>query len=138
MKKKLIASILAATMVLTTAACGNENATNGSEASKNSEASESTVAAESSETVVEEEFSYPMTGKDKITWWTELNSNVSSANYANLGDTPGAKELSKQTGIEVEYIHPATGQLAEAFNLMLAEGEYPDIISYKIASEYKI
>lgn len=134
MKKKLIASILAATMVLSTAACG-DTATNGSEASKNSEVSSSTVATENSETVVEKEFSYPMTGKGKLTWWLELSPTLGGA-YANLADTPGAKELSKQTGVEVEYIHPASGQTTEAFNLMLAEGEYPDIIQYGIAKSY--
>lgn len=134
MKKKLIASILAATMVLSTAACG-DTATNATseDTSKNSEVS--SEAAESSETVVEEEFSYPMTGKDKITWWLELSPTLGGA-YANLADTPGAKELSKQTGIEVEYIHPASGQTNDAFSLMLAEAEFPDIIQYGFAKSY--
>ena len=58
-----------------------------------------------------------------------LNSNV-SATTTNLGDTPFAQELSKRTGINVEYIHPPLGQENEQFNLMIASTELPDIIEY--------
>ena len=70
---------------------------------------------------------YPLDTETKLTYWVELNGNV-SATAVNLGDTPFAKELEKRTGVSVEYLHPAMGQAAEAFSLMLASGELPDII----------
>ena len=65
----------------------------------------------------------------KLTWWTKLNANVSST-YPNLGDTPWAKYVQEQTGIEIEFIHPTVGSEAEEFSIMVASGEYPDIIEH--------
>ena len=65
----------------------------------------------------------------KLTVWMELHANL-SPNYVNFGDSPFAQELQKRTGIEVEYLHPSTGAAREAFNLMVADGNFPDIIQY--------
>lgn len=72
---------------------------------------------------------YPLESDTTLTYWVELNGNV-SATATNLAETPFAKELEKRTGVKVEYLHPAMGQTAEAFSLMLASGELPDIIEY--------
>ena len=74
-----------------------------------------------------EDSTYPIDTNVKLTYWMELNSNV-AANYNNMADTPFGKQLVEETGICVEYIHPATGQVAEAFNLMVSEKLLPDII----------
>lgn len=65
----------------------------------------------------------------KLTWWTKLNANVSTT-YPNLGDTPWAKYVQEQTGIEIQFIHPTVGSEAEKFAIMIASGEYPDIIEH--------
>lgn len=75
------------------------------------------------------EFSYPVETDKVLTYWTGLSTNV-SPNYANLGDTPFAEELMKQTGIKIEFQHPAAGQETEQFNLMIASGELPDLIEH--------
>ena len=64
-----------------------------------------------------------------ISWWTKLNGNV-SANYTNLGDTPWAKYVEEQTGIHINFIHPTQGSEKEEFAIMLADGDYPDIIEH--------
>ncbi len=69
----------------------------------------------------------------KLTWWTKLNANVSST-YPNLGDTPWAQYVKEKTGIEVEFIHPTVGSEDEEFSIMVASGEYPDIIEHKWTS----
>ena len=65
----------------------------------------------------------------KLTWWTKLNANVSST-YPNLGDTPWAQYVQEQTGIEIEFIHPTVGSENEEFAILVASGEYPDIIEH--------
>ena len=70
---------------------------------------------------------YPIDTDVTLTYWMELNSNV-AANYNNMADTPFGRNLTRQTGVNIEYIHPAAGQVAEAFNLLLAEKVLPDII----------
>lgn len=63
----------------------------------------------------------------KLTWWTKLNANV-SASYPNLGDTPWAKYVMEKTGIEIVFEHPTVGSEDEEFSIMVASGDYPDII----------
>jgi len=69
---------------------------------------------------------YPLKADVKLTYWNELNPNASD-NYANMGDTPFAQELSKRTGIQVEYMHSTTD---EAFALLMASNYLPDIIEF--------
>lgn len=70
---------------------------------------------------------YPIDTDITLTYWMELNSNV-AANYKNMEDTPFGRNLMKQTGINIEYIHPTAGRTAEEFNLLLSEKVLPDII----------
>jgi putative aldouronate transport system substrate-binding protein len=64
-----------------------------------------------------------------VTWWLTLNANV-SANYANLGATPFGKGLMQKTGVTVEFLHPPAGGASEQFNLMVADGDLPDLMEY--------
>ena len=70
-----------------------------------------------------------MEGNPTITYWMELNGNV-AANYGSMEETAFAKNLQEATGIDIEYQHPAVGQTAEQFNLMLSNTSLPDIIEY--------
>lgn len=99
----------------------------GSASSASSSAAGSSTAADSANAATEE-FSYPMSGKE-LTYWCELNTNV-SANYTNMGDTPFGQGLMEHTGVTITYLHPPTGQLNEQFNLILADGDLPDIMEY--------
>ena len=74
-------------------------------------------------------FSYPVRGGGKVTYWQQVQA-VWSANYTNLGQTPFAQRLMEKTGIEIEYLHPSSTAPAEAFNLMVADGNLPDIIQW--------
>lgn len=71
------------------------------------------------------------TGAEEVTltYWMELHANVALV-AKNFGETEYAKELQKRTGIKVKFLHPPAGQAREAFNLMLASGDLPDIIEY--------
>ena len=92
---------------------------------------EKTASDTASEAVAEnKEFSYPMETDKTLTYWIPLNVNV-SANYGNLGETDFYKNLHEQSGIAVEYKHPALGQEKEQFNLMLLDEELPDIVEWE-------
>lgn len=105
-------------------AAGSEN---GAETSRNeaSNASEKTEEAN-------KEFSYPLNTDVTLTYWMQLNGNVSQT-AKSMADTPFAQELMKQTGIKIEYQHPPLGQEKESFNIMLASRDLPDIIEYSWA-----
>ena len=72
-------------------------------------------------------------GNTTLTYWVNLDS-AAAMTVAELNETPFAKELIKETGIKVQYIHPPQGQAKEKFNIMMASDELPDIIVYDWSS----
>jgi len=72
---------------------------------------------------------YPVETDVTLTYWVQLHNNI-NPNYTNLGDTPFYKELLKRTGIKVKFEHPPSNAVAEAYNVMLASLDLPDIIEY--------
>lgn len=110
MKKRIMAALLLATVSVTGLLAGCTD--------------KKTVTYE------EEDYgAYPIKTDASLTFWTTLPANV-SATAVSLGETEFAKELEKQTGIKVNYIHPAAGQDSEAFSLMIASNELPDIVQH--------
>ena len=72
---------------------------------------------------------YPVECDDTLTVWMSLNSELSTI-VTEFGETELAKELEKETGVKVKYSHPAQGQEAEQFNLMIASNELPDVVQW--------
>ncbi|MBQ4111077.1 MAG: extracellular solute-binding protein [Clostridia bacterium] len=69
---------------------------------------------------------YPIETDETLTMWANYTLDPK---YKKFEEQPLAKELEKRTGIKVEYTIP-TGDAKEQFNLMVASGDYPDIIAY--------
>lgn len=75
---------------------------------------------------------YPIKTDETLTYWLELNTNVSSTT-PDLGLTPFAEEIRKKTGVKVKYIHPAQavqGTEQSSLQMLIASGDMPDIIEY--------
>lgn len=70
---------------------------------------------------------YPVSCSDKLTLWSPSNSTWITS-YENFGDTPLGMKIKKNTGINIEFIHPEPGQEEQQFNLLLAAGELPDLV----------
>lgn len=68
------------------------------------------------------------TGPKQLTVWEQLWYNT-AVSVPNLADTPLYKELEKRTGVHVTFIHPPQGQQTQAFNLLIASNQFPDIIA---------
>ncbi|WP_127585719.1 extracellular solute-binding protein [Paenibacillus koleovorans] len=66
----------------------------------------------------------PVEKIDKLKYWVYLNSN-SAASIKNLSEHGAYKKKQEKTGVVAEFIHP---QSDEAFNLMMASKDLPDII----------
>lgn len=73
---------------------------------------------------------YPLKKASKLTYWMNVGTNWSGF-AQNFADTECGKQLSKNTGVNVEYIHPPVGQAKDVFNIMVASSDLPDIIEYK-------
>lgn len=64
-----------------------------------------------------------------VSYWTELGTNAAQT-MSNMGETELAKVLMEKFDTQIEYQHPAQGQVSEKFNIMVAMGNLPDIIEY--------
>ena len=75
------------------------------------------------------------TASNKVSQWVELSGNASQV-VTNLAETPFAQKLMETFNCEIEYQHPAQGQSAEKFNVLVASGQLPDIIEYRWQTAY--
>lgn len=126
------ALLLTAVMAVTAAAgCGSTDSAADTKPADTGATAETQAAADVEAEVNTEaaQFSYPVADGGTLTYWMELNANV-AANYSNMGDTPFGKKLQENTGITIEFQHPAVGQASEQFNLLLADTDLPDLIEY--------
>lgn len=72
-------------------------------------------------------------GPVELSYWIPLNATISQV-VQNQGDTEYMKELMKRTNTTLKFQHVASGndsQTTEGFNILVASGDYPDIIEYK-------
>ena len=124
-----------ATVASLLAGCGSK--TEGT-SSTDGETKETSKAAEgSSNANAGGEVSYPLADGGELTYWLQLNTNA-SANFTNLGETELGKALQEQTGITIKFQHPAAGadQAKEQFNLIVADGNLPDIMEWQWVKMY--
>ena len=66
-----------------------------------------------------------------LTYWAEMNV-ATAATRKSFAEMTCYVEQEKRTGIHLEFQHPPTGpnQALEQFNLMIAGGNYPDVIEW--------
>lgn len=115
------AAALSATML---AGCGGS--TEGTASTATETASSASTAAESGNAG---EFTYPMAAGHSITYWCNLNENIGSY-YKDMGESPFGKGLMENTGVDITFLHPPTGGQDEQFNLLVADGDLPDVMEY--------
>ena len=127
--KQATAVVMTAAMAAATlAGCSSSSSAPETTAAQAATQTAAATEAAGGETEAAETSEKPYEGV-KLTWWTKLNANVSTT-YPNLGDTPWAQYVQEKTGIELEFIHPTVGSEDEEFSIMVASGEYPDIIEH--------
>lgn len=74
------------------------------------------------------EVAYPIvTEPVTLTYWVQLNASASKY-IQNLNENTAYQQYEKDTGVHIDFQHPATGQEQEQFNLMIVSGDLPDII----------
>ncbi len=66
----------------------------------------------------------------KYTFWSKLWTS-SAHTLTSYSDMMMYQEMSRRTGIDIEFLHPASGTTgSEAFQILLASGNYPDMIEH--------
>ena len=75
-----------------------------------------------------------LTEAGKFTYWASLYSSTAQT-LSSYSEMLMYQEMAKATGLEVEFIHPAQGSTGtEAFQILIASGDYPDMIEYSWSS----
>lgn len=135
MRKKLVLGSMMTLAVLLSACSGGAGETKETTAA--TKAAETTAGQTEAEKETEAavEFTYPMEKGESVTYWKELNTNV-ALQFTNMGETPFAKGLMERTGVDIDFLHPPTGQAKEQFSLLLADGNLPDLIEYNWLNNY--
>src|SRR5262245_26242071 len=66
-----------------------------------------------------------------FSYWAVLNGNV-AATLKNYNDMLCYQETEKRTGVHIDFQHisDAGAQNTEQFNLLVASGQYPDMIEW--------
>lgn len=75
------------------------------------------------------ESSYPLQTDQKIKWWSYRGGTVYGG-YSSPEDMPSMANYEKDTGVDIEWTFATPGQETQQFNLLLASGDIPDIVSY--------
>lgn len=70
-----------------------------------------------------------------FSYWVGLNAAHVEV-LKNWNDTAAMQELEQKTGVHINFVHPTVGQEVQAFNLMLAAGDLPDMISEREGTLY--
>ncbi|MDR6552100.1 extracellular solute-binding protein [Paenibacillus qinlingensis] len=119
--KKILASTMIVMMMGTAIACSSKT--------------ESTTTSESQAPATASATTYPMTTDKTLTYWGELNGNLTGVKTTHA-DVPFFQEWQKKTGVPLKFLAPPTGQAKEALNVMLASGDLPDMIEYNFLSDF--
>ncbi|MEK3916732.1 extracellular solute-binding protein [Paenibacillus sp. FSL H7-0331] len=77
-----------------------------------------------------ESLSMPITQKPITIKWYQRN--YVETELKSMGEMEVFKELEKRTGIHIEFVHPPN--TPDALNVMLASGDYPDVIFWDWSS----
>ena len=70
---------------------------------------------------------YPIETDYTLDYWVALPGPIASYT-GSMNDIPLHDMLEEATGVSINFVHPAVGQQNEAFNLMIASMDLPDLI----------
>ena len=117
MKKKVLAVMLTAAMLAgTIAGCGNKG---GDSAGTDSASSQDTAA-----TAEAGEWNWPLSEKKELSIWIVWSNDY----VENPNELKAIQKMEEETNVHVNWQVVDAASAQEQFGLMLASGEYPDII----------
>jgi len=88
-----------------------------------------TSSADTSADSEEPKSFFPLKEPVTLRYWKELHGNTLKV-VTSDGDIRCYQILEDLTNVKIQWEHPAYGQAAEQFNLMVASGDLPDLIYY--------
>ncbi|MCI8623705.1 MAG: extracellular solute-binding protein [Provencibacterium sp.] len=134
--RKILCMLLTGAMTLAAAGCSGSGQSSPPQAAPSggaasAPASSTADAPSASEEAQPEEktVSYPIAEAEGVTltYWRPLPPPAAK-HYTNYAETEIYQEIMKRTGVNLEFTHPTAGEEKAQFNLMVASGDFPDIV----------
>ncbi|MFE5323233.1 extracellular solute-binding protein [Paenibacillus sp. NPDC056579] len=124
--KKSFASVMAATLLLSSFVVGCSSAKPDSTTSDKNAPTSSTS---------NEPTTYPITTDQKLSYWAILQGNIVGVK-SSLDEVPFFQDWQKKTGVPLKYTTAPNNGSEQQFNVMLASGDLPDMIEYNWTNGY--
>ncbi len=79
---------------------------------------------------------YPISQQGvKLSYWMAINAGA--ANFiTSYAENPSYQLIQKETGVTLDFIHPAAGTAVENFRLLMASPNLPDMLQLQVESWY--
>lgn len=75
-------------------------------------------------------------GENEFSYYICIPNGAAQTKFKSMNDLPMFQEIEKRTGVKIKFQSPAAGSGTEQFNLMLATGDYPELIESQWSNEY--
>jgi putative aldouronate transport system substrate-binding protein len=125
-----ISLLLAAATVLTMAAgCSGQQkpAASSSAAPISQQTASAPAASSAAEEAGGNPITFPVQEDITFTYWKNIGA-AAAKRMTDLGESDTYKEMERITGVKIKFIHPPVNEGSEQFGLMIAAGDWPDII----------
>lgn len=110
MKRKVLSLLLTMGMILGLAACGSSGGDGGQPSSGGQK----------------KEIVFPLEEEVTLTMWVPYSNTI----IDTMEDNPVVKLIKEKTGVNLKFIHPASGEEETALQVLLLSKELPDIIRF--------
>lgn len=129
--KRIISLLLAVTFLLAFASCsgGGETKEPGTSTSAPSQSGQPGTEPSSAPSEAQtNEIKLPLSA-EPVTFTMWGCTPQAGADLVTENDSYARQEIEKRTNVHIEWTHPTLGQETAQFNLMIASGELPDVIT---------
>lgn len=124
--RRCISGMLTLAMVALAAGCGNSTTSSAPAVSGSTGGSSTSTANEEANWPLEN--TLPISdGSVTLKLYCNIDDGARQS-MKDLSEQSVVKEIMKQTGLKLEFIHPPAGDDGTYFNATIASGEYPDLI----------
>ena len=127
-KKQVLAVLLCVMMTLSLAACGTKAEKTPTRTQGQGQKEDSDKKEESKEDAGQEDPDKPelplCEAKEELSFWIPWTF----AYLDSIDEVKNIQELEERTNVHINWVTPASQEANEKFGLMLASGDYPDIL----------
>lgn len=123
--RRVLAILLVLAMAMSTlAACGTKTEDKGQSTTTNKTETGKTESGDTGATEVADEWTWPLAETKEVSIWTWWANDY----FTDPNELKGIQAIEAATNVHVNWVHVTQAEAVEKFGLMMASGDYPDIL----------